>query len=265
MPTNETGAVAFQVAHPTWDGEGVTIGILDSGVDLAHPALQETTTGEPKIVDSFTATDPLTEGPLVGGGRRRPGARWSPRSADGPLTSRRRPQARTYTLAERHLQVQPLHGGEPNVAGGEVLGDVNRDGDTTDRWGVLYDPATNDIWVDSDGDQNFTNNPSDASVRARTSRAAPSAPTTPPPTVVEAMPFTVDFREDRLAGALRHRRGHGRLRRHRHRLRCARLARRRHHRRQQHVRRPDGRRGARRQARRGSGLLLRSRLQPRSR
>ena len=62
MPTNETGAIAFKVAHPTWDGAGVTIGILDSGVDLAHPALQETTTGETKIVDWFTATDPAAEG-----------------------------------------------------------------------------------------------------------------------------------------------------------------------------------------------------------
>ena len=30
----------FVKAHPKWDGRGVTIGIMDSGVDLAHPALQ---------------------------------------------------------------------------------------------------------------------------------------------------------------------------------------------------------------------------------
>ena len=62
MPTNETGAVAFTAAHPEWDGRGVTIGIMDSGVDLAHPALQKTTTGERKIVDWVTATDPLEDG-----------------------------------------------------------------------------------------------------------------------------------------------------------------------------------------------------------
>ena len=62
MPTNETGAVAFLDAHPTWDGRGVTIGILDSGVDLDHPALQKTTTGERKIVDWVTATDPVLDG-----------------------------------------------------------------------------------------------------------------------------------------------------------------------------------------------------------
>jgi hypothetical protein len=59
MPTHETGAVNFKQQHPTWDGRGVTIGILDSGVDLDNPALQTTSTGERKIVDWFTATDPI--------------------------------------------------------------------------------------------------------------------------------------------------------------------------------------------------------------
>ena len=62
MPTSETGAVAFKQAHPEWDGRGVTIGIMDSGVDLDNPALQTTSTGERKIVDWFTATDPLFDG-----------------------------------------------------------------------------------------------------------------------------------------------------------------------------------------------------------
>ena len=63
MPTNETGAVAFKVAHPTWDGKDVTIGILDTGVDLAHPALQKTTTGDTKIVDWFTDFTQSLHGP----------------------------------------------------------------------------------------------------------------------------------------------------------------------------------------------------------
>ena len=63
MPIGDTGAAQFRQAHPTWDGRGTTIGIIDSGVDLAHPALQTTTTGERKIVDWVTATDPtFTDG-----------------------------------------------------------------------------------------------------------------------------------------------------------------------------------------------------------
>ena len=62
MPTRDTGSVAFKAAHNTWDGRGITIGVLDSGVDLDHPALQTTSTGERKIVDWVTATHPLLEG-----------------------------------------------------------------------------------------------------------------------------------------------------------------------------------------------------------
>ncbi|HSO64406.1 MAG TPA: serine protease, partial [Ornithinibacter sp.] len=46
MPTRETGSIDFREANPEWDGRGVTIGVIDSGVDLDHPALQETTTGD---------------------------------------------------------------------------------------------------------------------------------------------------------------------------------------------------------------------------
>ena len=61
MPTKETGAVRFKDRHPTFDGRGITIGILDSGVDLDHPALASTSTGARKIVDWVTATDPLLD------------------------------------------------------------------------------------------------------------------------------------------------------------------------------------------------------------
>ena len=43
-------------AHPTWDGRGVTIGIVDTGVSLDHPSLLTTSTGEAKIVNWVTGT-----------------------------------------------------------------------------------------------------------------------------------------------------------------------------------------------------------------
>lgn len=61
-PSFETGAVDFVKQHPKADGRGITIGVLDAGVDLGHPALQKTTTGERKIVDWVTATDPVSDG-----------------------------------------------------------------------------------------------------------------------------------------------------------------------------------------------------------
>ncbi|HSX95915.1 MAG TPA: serine protease, partial [Streptomyces sp.] len=60
-PSFETGAVDFVRKNPTADGRGITIGVLDSGVDLGHPALQKTTTGERKIVDWVTSTDPIVD------------------------------------------------------------------------------------------------------------------------------------------------------------------------------------------------------------
>ena len=185
MPTNETGAVAFKTGHKAWDGRDVTIGILDSGIDLAHPALQKTSTGKRKIVDWFTATAPsegdgtwramLTAVTPTDGTFPAAGTTW--KSPNGTFKFNRFSEATT------------------NVAGGEVLGDVNRDGDTTDRWGILYDENTHDIIVDSDADQDFTNNP--VMRRYREGFQVGTFGTDKPATdVVEAMPFTVDYRED---------------------------------------------------------------------
>ena len=62
MPIQDTGAAAFLAAHPEWDGRGVTIGIVDTGVSLDHPSLLTTSTGERKVVEWVTGTDPLTDG-----------------------------------------------------------------------------------------------------------------------------------------------------------------------------------------------------------
>ena len=56
LPTGDIGSAQFAQAHPTWDGRGTTIGILDLGVAIDHPALATTTTGERKIVDWVTQT-----------------------------------------------------------------------------------------------------------------------------------------------------------------------------------------------------------------
>ena len=53
MPTGDIGSAQFLEAHPEWDGRGVTIGIVDSGVSLDHPSLTTTSTGETKIVDAL--------------------------------------------------------------------------------------------------------------------------------------------------------------------------------------------------------------------
>jgi hypothetical protein len=141
-PSFETGAVDFVEDHPKADGRGVTIGILDSGVDLGHPALQKTTTGERKIVDWVTATDPVSDGDATW--------RRMTTAVSGPSFTF---DGRTWTAPAGSYQVNLFR--EAATTGGDAKGDANRDGDTTDTWGVLYDKAAGTVRVDLNNNQDF--------------------------------------------------------------------------------------------------------------
>ncbi|MBL1080661.1 S8 family serine peptidase [Streptomyces actinomycinicus] len=147
-PSFETGAVDFVEDHPKADGRGITIGILDSGIDLGHPALQKTSTGERKIVDWVTATDPVSDGD--GTWRR------MTTGVSGPSFSISTASQGTekFTAPEGSYKFNYMY--ESATAGGDEKGDLNRDGDTTDAWGVLYDPATGTVRVDTNDNLDFT-------------------------------------------------------------------------------------------------------------
>jgi tripeptidyl-peptidase II len=51
MPLASTGVDRFLRSHPEYDGRGVLIGILDTGIDPAVLGLETTSTGSPKILD----------------------------------------------------------------------------------------------------------------------------------------------------------------------------------------------------------------------
>ncbi|WP_328918964.1 S8 family serine peptidase [Streptomyces jietaisiensis] len=181
-PSFETGAVDFVRQNPKADGRGVTIGILDSGVDLGHPALQRTTTGERKIVDWVTATDPIVDSDQT----------WRPmvNAVSGPTFTY---GGRAYTAPAGSYQVSTFK--ESSTAGGDAKGDANRDGDTTDSWGVLYDPAAGTVRVDLNDNGNFSD---DTPMRPyKDGHQVGYFGTDDPKTdVAERQPFVVQVRKD---------------------------------------------------------------------
>ena len=182
LPVGETGAVDFVDHHRTWDGRGITVGILDTGVDLDHPALRTTTNGRDKVTDWFTATDPVIDNDGT----------WLQMDQEktGPTFFGLGEQ---WTAPEGDYRFAIFF--ESTTEGSELGGDVNRDGDTDDWVGVLYDPDDHRIWVDSDLDHDFTDEQAMSPYRAdhQVGHFGVDDRSTP---VVERVPFVVDYRED---------------------------------------------------------------------
>ncbi|MGW0843598.1 S8 family serine peptidase [Streptomyces sp. NPDC002787] len=181
-PSFETGAVDFVKKNPKADGRGITIGVLDSGVDLGHPALQKTSTGERKIVDWVTSTDPIVDGD----------GSWRPMttSVSGPTFTF---GGRTWTAPSGSYSVNTFR--ESVTAAGDAAGDVNRDGDTTDAWGVLYDAASGKVTVDVNQNFDFTD---DTPMKPYKDgyQIGYFGTDNPSTDVAERQPFVVEYRKD---------------------------------------------------------------------
>ena len=188
MPTGDMGAPQFVAAHPTWDGRGTTIGIIDSGVDLAHPALATTTTGESKIVDWVTATDPT----FTGSANNDDDATWLNMSTQvaGPTFTN---GGNTYTAPSGGTFRFAVFNERDARLGGEVGSDVNRDGNpsgSSGLFGVLWDTGTNNVYVDTDQDRSFADQTgmTDYKVAKQVGQFGTDNPATE---VAESMPFVV--------------------------------------------------------------------------
>lgn len=175
MPTGDTGAAQFVQQNPKFDGRGVTVGIIDSGVDLGHPSLATTSTGEKKIVDWITATDSgFTDGV---------------NNDDDPTWIDMRNPAPGQPATFRY----GVFNERDARLGGEVGNDVNRDGNpagSIGTYGVLWDTATNTVWVDTDQDKSFADEKAmtDYKVKQDSDEFGTDNPATP---VRESMPFVV--------------------------------------------------------------------------
>ncbi|HEX9794371.1 MAG TPA: S8 family serine peptidase, partial [Planctomycetota bacterium] len=56
LPKSDLGVAALQARQPEYDGRGVRVAVLDTGIDPGHPFLQRASTGGRKIVDWYDAT-----------------------------------------------------------------------------------------------------------------------------------------------------------------------------------------------------------------
>lgn len=148
MPTGDINAAQFVLDHPTWDGRGVTIGILDTGVTLDHPSLLTTSTGERKIIDWVTFTDPFSDDDptWIGMGEIVSGPVFAFNGVD-------------YTAPEAgEYRVGLFNERDPRL-GGELGNDVNRDGNPTGSSGifaVLWNTGANLVYVDTNQNNTFT-------------------------------------------------------------------------------------------------------------
>ncbi|MBK8005791.1 MAG: S8 family serine peptidase [Gemmatimonadetes bacterium] len=148
MPLRATNIPTFLAAHPTYDGRGVLLAILDSGIDPGIPGLGTTSTGEKKILDlrdfSGEGAIPLTPASAEGDVIRVGGQALAGVSRLRTLMVGER--LWTGTLAELPLGEMPA-------------ADVNGDGDDADTLAIVVVRAR-DGWVlfaDTDGDGSLAN------------------------------------------------------------------------------------------------------------
>ncbi|GAA3844888.1 S8 family serine peptidase [Saccharothrix violaceirubra] len=147
MPIQDTLAAEFLQDHPKWDGRGTTIAILDSGVDLDHPALKTTTTGETKIVDWYNANATNSgDGSWV-----QVAGRYNGSFKVGATTYKAPATGGPFSFGNFAETA-----GDFGTAASETGGDLNRDGDKADSFGVLQDVSTKEVRVDVDQDGDFT-------------------------------------------------------------------------------------------------------------
>lgn len=84
---------------------------------------------------------------------------------------------------------------ESYTTGGDAAGDANRDGDTTDSWGVLYDPAAGTVTVDLNNNHDFAD---DAPMKPYKDgyQVGYFGTDNPATDVVERQPFVVQISKD---------------------------------------------------------------------
>ena len=190
LPTRDIGAPQFVAAHPTYDGRGVVIGILDTGIDVLTPELQtaKKLDGTPthKIIDWKNFNDPLsgsdpswvnmtTQVAVSAGSFSSGGITYTGVPADGIY--------RFGVFDERSISGASEYG----IACGA---DLNRDGVCGEKFAVLWNTGDNTVRVDANADHSFAGEPEmrDYAVNFDIGIFGSDNPGTP---TRESVPFTI--------------------------------------------------------------------------
>lgn len=155
-PLADMNAIEWRKAHPTFDGRGTTIAMIDQSMDPLLPELQVATTldGKPtrKIIGYETVVDVDDEDD----------GRWlrmkdTVTATAGRLTwggkTYTAPSSGTFRIAVLDEAVYD------SVSRSQIEKDVNRDGNpegSSRLFAVLWNETTNDVWVDTDQDLDFS-------------------------------------------------------------------------------------------------------------
>ncbi len=151
LDTRQVGAEAFIKAHPTWDGRGAVIAVLDTGVDMNVAGLRKTSAGKVKVIDArdFSGEGDVTLSPAkittIDGVRYLSTDEGKVRGFDKlPIKPQSDEEWVVGFLFEKRFQ------------NGDVP-DLNRNGNTNDRFAVATVMTEDTVvaYVDLDGDNNL--------------------------------------------------------------------------------------------------------------
>jgi hypothetical protein len=154
-PLRDINGVAFRKQHPTWDGRGVTLALIDMNPDPLEPELQQARTLNGSVVRKIftyeTVIDPDDEDE----------GRWL------KMTDQVTANGGTFTFDSKSYKAP--HDGAFRIAmldeakfdslsSSGLEKDLNRDGNppgSSRIFAVIWDEQTNDVWVDTNQNLSF--------------------------------------------------------------------------------------------------------------